>query len=63
MSLFVASNCQILGDTAVNVASWSKIDTIVAFAAFSVDEKDREINKVIFSNNEVLSFNLLSFDC
>jgi hypothetical protein len=53
MSIFVHSNCQIVGDVAVNHASWSKSAQILALSTYSIDEHDKETNKVLFVNNEV----------
>ncbi len=53
MSLFVNFNCQIFGDSIVNHVAWSQLDQILALSVYSVDENDREVNQVIFTNNEV----------
>lgn len=53
MSLFVSSSCQIIGETIVNRMEWSKSDHLAALSIFSVDDNEKEINQVVFSNNEV----------
>jgi hypothetical protein len=59
MSIFVHSNCQIVGDVAVNHASWSKSAQILALSTYSIDEHDKETNKVLFVNNEVFSWHAI----
>lgn len=53
MSIFVHSNCQVIGDTAVNHASWCNNHQILALSTYSIDDQDKEINRVLFVNNEV----------
>lgn len=54
MSLFVPSTCQVVADTAINSSAWCRGESIVALTAFTIDERDKEINKVIFVNGEVI---------
>lgn len=59
MSLFVAANCQVVADTAVNSVSWCRGDSLAALTAYTIDDQDREVNKVLFVNNEVEFFVLV----
>lgn len=59
MSLFVSSNCQVVGDTIVNQIAWSQSEQIAALSIYTIDDNDREINQVIFANNEVWKSYLL----
>jgi hypothetical protein len=53
MALFVASTCQVVGDTVVSQIAWSYVDGLAALSAFTIDDHDKEINQVVFSNVEV----------
>lgn len=53
MALFVTSVCQVVGDTVISQAAWSNADNVAALTAFTVDDQDKEINQVVFANNEV----------
>eukprot|EP01031_Cornospumella_fuschlensis_P040644 gene40644-49554_t len=52
MSLFVSTSLQLVGDTVINQAVWSNVDNLAAVSAFTVDDHDKEINQVLFANNE-----------
>lgn len=60
MSIFVHTNCQIVGDTAVNHLAWSNTNALLALSTYSIDENDRETNKVVIVNSEV-GFPLTAF--
>lgn len=51
--MFVTSVYQVVGDTVISQSSWSNVDNIAALTAFTIDDNDKEINQVVFSNNEV----------
>lgn len=53
-AVFVESPCQFTGDTIVNSLAWSNTDQIAAMSTNTADENDREINQVMFLNNEVI---------
>lgn len=61
MSLFVTSVCQVVGDTVISQVAWSNVDNIAALTSFTIDDNDKEINQVVFSNNEVSSRTRLPF--
>jgi hypothetical protein len=54
MSIFIHSNCQIVGDTAVNHVAWSPCNQVLAASTYSIDEQDKETNRVAFYNVEVV---------
>lgn len=53
MSIFIHSSCQVIGDTAVNHLSWSHTQQIVVLSTYSIDDQDKETNKVLFANSDV----------
>ena len=51
-SHFTTSACRLDGDAFVSHLAWSKMDSIAAMTASTIDDDDKETHQIMFINNE-----------
>lgn len=63
-SVFLANNCKFEYESFPNRISWSSNDALAAIPTYAIDDNDRDVYQVTFTNNEVcfVSCSQLDFD-